>query len=189
MPTNTACRRHYARGQTAQSLVETAIALPVLLLLILGITDLGRAFYYREAVANSARQALRVAVSADQHSNADAICAGTGGGPIAISNTTTIGSASGPLTTIANEAGLESSSNGTPSGSAIAGARITVTFHCLNGAAITNATADGSGPTSVGSDSVKVTIVDTFSVITPFISNVVGPTFPISVSAFERSEY
>ena len=69
-------RRESLRGQ---SLVEVAISLPVLLLLALGVTDIGRAFFYREAVTNSARQALRIAVSPPQHSTADAVCAGAGG--------------------------------------------------------------------------------------------------------------
>ncbi len=54
------------RRMRGQSLVETAITLPVVLLLALGVTDVGRAFYYREAVTNSTRQALRVAVSPSQ---------------------------------------------------------------------------------------------------------------------------
>src|SRR5712692_3524896 len=73
--------RRHMRGQ---SLVETAITLPVILLLALGVTDIGRAFYFREAVGNSVRQALRVAVSPDQHATADAICASTGSGPLAV---------------------------------------------------------------------------------------------------------
>jgi len=67
------------KGLRGQSLVEVAISLPVLLLLALGVTDIGRAFYYREAVTNSARQALRIAVSPPQHATADAVCAGAGG--------------------------------------------------------------------------------------------------------------
>ena len=50
-------------GQRGQSLVEAAITLPVVLLLALGVTDIGRGFYYKEAVTNSVRQALRMAVS------------------------------------------------------------------------------------------------------------------------------
>ena len=41
-----------ARGQ---SLVEFALALPVLLVLLLGIADFGRAFYYTSVIANAAR--------------------------------------------------------------------------------------------------------------------------------------
>jgi Flp pilus assembly protein TadG len=38
-----------------QSLVELALALPVLLLILLGVADFGRAFYYTTAIANAVR--------------------------------------------------------------------------------------------------------------------------------------
>ncbi len=40
-----------------QSLVELAIALPLLLVLLLGVADLGRAFVYSAIVTNAAREA------------------------------------------------------------------------------------------------------------------------------------
>jgi Flp pilus assembly protein TadG len=48
-------RGFFAR-ETGQSLVEIALALPILLLILLGLADLGRAFYYTTAVASAARQ-------------------------------------------------------------------------------------------------------------------------------------
>jgi Flp pilus assembly protein TadG len=41
--------------QGGQSLVEFALAVPVLLLILLGLADFGRAFYYTTAIANAAR--------------------------------------------------------------------------------------------------------------------------------------
>lgn len=41
--------------QSGQSLVEFALALPVLLLILLGLADFGRAFYYTTAIAGAAR--------------------------------------------------------------------------------------------------------------------------------------
>lgn len=38
-----------------QGLVEFALALPVLLLILLGLADFGRAFYYTTAISNAAR--------------------------------------------------------------------------------------------------------------------------------------
>jgi len=122
-------RRKTLRGQ---SLVEVAISLPVLLLLALGVTDIGRAFYYREAVTNSARQALRIAVSPSQHATADAVCAGAGG-PSAVTVTTAIPPGGSSIASIVNIASLESSSNGTAAGSVISGGTISITFHCLAG--------------------------------------------------------
>jgi hypothetical protein len=172
-----------------QSLVEAAISLPVVLLLALGVTDIGRAFYYRESVTNSTRQALRMAVSSYQQATADLVCAGTGGGPTAVTVVSSIPPAGGPIATIANQAALESSSDGTPSGSTIAGATISVTFHCLNSAGITNATGNGAGPTNPGSDSITATITKRVSVITPLLWPITGTSFPITVTSSQRVEY
>lgn len=178
------------RGRSrGQSLVETAITLPVVLLLALGVTDLGRSFYYREAVTNSVRQALRMAVSSYQHGTADSACANTSSGPVATTLSSTISPPTGLLTTIANQAALESSKDGTPSGSAIAGAVIYVTFHCLNGAAITNATGNGMGPGSPGSDSITVTITRPMSLVTPVLWPMFGTSFNITVMSSQRVEY
>jgi Flp pilus assembly protein TadG len=48
--------RDIVGGNAGQSLVEVALALPLLLLILLGLADLGRAFYYTTAVASAARQ-------------------------------------------------------------------------------------------------------------------------------------
>ena len=175
--------------QRGQSLVEAAITLPIVLLLALGVTDLGRSFYYREAVTNSARQALRMAVSSYQHGTADAVCAGTGGGPVAVSISSPLPPSGGAINTIATQAALESSRDGTASGSVLAGATLTVTFHCLNSAAITNATGNGGPPTSAGSDSITVTISRPMSIVTPVLLPMFGPSFPMSVTSSERVEY
>ena len=176
-------------GQRGQSLVEAAITLPVVVLLALGVTDIGRGFYYKEAVTNSVRQALRMAVSSYQQTTANSICSGTGGGPVAVTVVSAIPPAGGAIATIANQAALESSSNGTPAGSVLAGATLSVTFHCLNGAAVTNATSNGADPTNAGSDSVTASITNRMSVITPLLWPVTGTSYPITVTSFQRSEY
>ena len=48
----------------AQALVEFAFILPVLLVMTLGMIDLGRAFVFGVAVQNGAREAARVAATA-----------------------------------------------------------------------------------------------------------------------------
>lgn len=176
------------RALSGQSLVEVAISLPVILLLALGVTDIGRAFYYREAVTNSTRQALRVAVSPAQQATANTICAGSGG-PSAVTATTTIPAAGSSIATIVNNAAAESSNSGAPAGSVINGAAISITFHCLAGAAVTNATSNGGGPFDPGSDSVTVRISYSFAVITPLLWPVTGTAFPITVSSYQRAEY
>ncbi len=49
--------RQRDRGAAA---VEMAIVLPMLLLVIAGLTDLGRAFYYQIVVSNAAREGARM---------------------------------------------------------------------------------------------------------------------------------
>jgi Flp pilus assembly protein TadG len=50
------------RAERGQSLVEFALIIPILLLLLLGILDLGRAVAAYNSVSNAARSAARVAV-------------------------------------------------------------------------------------------------------------------------------
>jgi len=42
-----------------QSIVEFALILPVLLLITLGLLDLGRSFYFQETITNAAREGAR----------------------------------------------------------------------------------------------------------------------------------
>ncbi|MGH2471847.1 MAG: TadE/TadG family type IV pilus assembly protein [Candidatus Limnocylindria bacterium] len=58
----------WVRDDRGQSLVEFALALPVLLLLLLGLADLGRAFYYTSAIANAARVGAEYAARATVNS-------------------------------------------------------------------------------------------------------------------------
>lgn len=51
--------------QKGQALVELALLLPLLLLIVFGITEFGRAFYIKNALTNAAREgARRASVSA-----------------------------------------------------------------------------------------------------------------------------
>jgi len=52
--------RHGARR--GQALVETALALPLILLVLLGIVDFGRAVYAYNTMSNAAREAARIAI-------------------------------------------------------------------------------------------------------------------------------
>jgi len=51
--------------QAGQSLIEVALALPVLLILLLGIADGARAYYYASIVANGAREGANYAARHD----------------------------------------------------------------------------------------------------------------------------
>jgi hypothetical protein len=45
-----------ARGELGQALVEMALVLPVLLLLLLGILEFGRAWYTKQVITDAARE-------------------------------------------------------------------------------------------------------------------------------------
>lgn len=51
-------------GQRSQALIEFALISPVLLLLLFGIIDIGRAVFYYDTVTHAAREGARVAVRA-----------------------------------------------------------------------------------------------------------------------------
>ena len=176
-------------SKRGQSIVEAAITLPVVLLLALGVIDIGRSFYYREAVTNSVRQALRMAVSSYQHSTADTVCSSTSGGPVAKVVSSPLPPSGGSIVTIATQAALESSSDGTAAGSVLNGGTITVTFHCLSGAGITNANGNGNGPSDAGSDSISASVTYNLQIVTPLLWPVVGTSIPITVNASQRTEY
>jgi Flp pilus assembly protein TadG len=63
-------RASYSRK--GQAIVETALLLPILMLLVMGSADLGRVFYYAIAVTNSAREAARQGTYYDPTSGSNA---------------------------------------------------------------------------------------------------------------------
>jgi Flp pilus assembly protein TadG len=179
-------RRGRNRGQ---SLVEVALVLPLFLTLTLGTADGGRAFYYREAVSNASRQALRVAVSSSQQGTGDTACTGKGTSSTAVSAALPASNSSSILT-IANAAALESSGNGTAAGSTLSGATLTVTWHCAADKAITNASATSTDPGNSGSDAVEVRITYPFTLITPLVSRLMNSGNPtIGADVIGRAEY
>jgi len=50
------------RHRRGQSLVETALVLPVLAFLTFGLLDFGRAYYFQVAITNAAREGARTAI-------------------------------------------------------------------------------------------------------------------------------
>lgn len=56
------CGRGHTRGLKGQALVEFALVLPILLILLLGILDFGRAIAAYNSVSNAARSGARVAI-------------------------------------------------------------------------------------------------------------------------------
>jgi Flp pilus assembly protein TadG len=176
-----------SQPRLGQSLVELALALPVVLLLGLGVADIGRGFYYREAVGNAARQALRVAVLQPQQATGDTAC--SGGGASGALSTTIPPASSNPLKTIGNDVALESTFNGQPIGTAIAGATLTITWHCASNKALTQATAITTDPSNTGSDSIDVQIAYPMSLITPFLGTFVSNPVQVRADVKGRVQY
>jgi Flp pilus assembly protein TadG len=63
--------QHVTRPHRAQALVELAVVLPVMLIILLGMVDLGRAFVFGVAVQNGAREAARLGARAAIDSTID----------------------------------------------------------------------------------------------------------------------
>jgi hypothetical protein len=63
------------RGQRSQALIEFALVSPVLLLLLFGIIDIGRAIFYYDTINHAAREGARTAVRASNQlpTNADVL--------------------------------------------------------------------------------------------------------------------
>src|SRR5262245_27276969 len=55
-------RQNPRSGERGQALLETAIALPLVLLLSAGIFEFGRAYHTWQVLANAAREGARVAI-------------------------------------------------------------------------------------------------------------------------------
>ena len=66
-------------GQRSQALIEFALISPVLLLLLFGIIDIGRAVFYYDTLGHAAREGARSAVQASNRlpTNADVLTAVT----------------------------------------------------------------------------------------------------------------
>jgi Flp pilus assembly protein TadG len=65
--------RRFARAQEGQALVEFALVAPVILLLVAGIFEFGRAWNAHQAVTDAAREGARAAVLADPLMTADSV--------------------------------------------------------------------------------------------------------------------
>ncbi|HEY8634214.1 MAG TPA: TadE family protein, partial [Candidatus Dormibacteraeota bacterium] len=72
--------RPHPRSQSSQALIEFALISPVLLLLLFGIIDIGRAVFYYDTLSHAAREGARTAVIASSQlpTNADVLATVSG---------------------------------------------------------------------------------------------------------------
>jgi len=79
-------RRRRHRGAAGQSLVEFALVLPVFLLMMFGLIDVGRFVYLSSTLSQAARDGARLgSVEASYRGSTDPAC-GTTGGPVCPGN-------------------------------------------------------------------------------------------------------
>lgn len=174
-------------GQRSQALIEFALVSPVLLLLIFGIVDLGRAIFYYDTLNHAAREGARVAARASNAlpTNADVLNAVAGqmqGVPV------TQPCPQGPISTAtppANSAWLYVTEPSPPGA-----AETTPPPNAPGGeyASVAAGSCSAVNP-ATGNDQLQVTLRFNLVLITPVIAQVTANHIVITAAAVYRTEY
>lgn len=152
------------RGAVGQALVEFAFVLPIFLLMLFGLLDMGRFVYMNSVLSQAAREGARLAaVEASWIGSADPSC-GAFGGPVCPANLAALqadvkAAANRMVTPFATISNVYLSCD--PQGSAPSGT--------WTGSSCVNNTTGGSTP-----NVVSVHVVLTFTPITPVVGQIVG---------------
>ena len=175
------------RLQRSQALIEFALVSPVLLLLLFGVIDLGRAIFYYDTLNHAAREGARAAVRASNQlpTNADVLTAVSAqmlGVPV------TAPCPQGPVTTAtppANAAWLyitepapPTSAESAPPANAPGGEY----------ASAASGSCSAVNPAS-GNQQLQVTIRFNLVLITPIVAQATANHVVISAAAVYRTEY
>ncbi len=173
----------FHREGRGQSLVEFALTLPLVLLLVFGVTDLARAFYYSIETSGAARAGVREAVIGETVDIGDAIRSEPNS---AIANTVGVWGDTGPGGANGDcSSAIGSQRCGDPNGcpaSAFPGSRLAcfaVRSCTLSGGdqgTCTSYGAWGSRPTvsAPGVRAIQVVVVYQFSPTTPLVAQLPG---------------
>jgi hypothetical protein len=174
-------------GERSQALIEFALVSPVLLLLLFGVIDLGRAIFYYDTVNHAAREGARVAVRASNQlpTNGDVMSAVSGqmlGTPVSAP------CPQGPLTAATppdNTAWLYITEPNPPSST-----EINPPPNAPGGEYAANV----SGPCSAinpagGNQQLQVTIRFNLVLITPIVAQATANRIVIQAAAVFRTEY
>jgi TadE-like protein len=176
-----------ARGQRSQALIEFALVSPVLLLLLFGIVDIGRAVFYYDTVNHAVREGARTAVRASGQlpTNADVLATVTSqliGAPVTapcpqgpVTSATPPGNAAWLYIT---EPGPPSSFEATPPPNAPGGEY----------PAAANGSCSAVNPAG-GNQSLEVTLRFNLILITPVVAQATANHIVITASAIFRTEY
>ena len=174
-------------GQRSQALIEFALVSPVLLLLLFGIVDIGRAVFYYDTLNHAAREGARIAVRASTQlpSNGDVLAAVRGqmiGAPV------TAPCPQGPVTSAAppdNAAWLyitqpnpPSTQEATPPPNAPGGEY----------SALASGSCSAVNPAS-GGQQLQVTLRFNLVLITPVVAQATANRIVITAAAIFRTEY
>lgn len=175
------------RGQRSQALIEFALVSPVLLLLIFGVIDLGRAIFYYDTLDHAAREGARVAARASNTlpTNSDvlnAVSAQMQGVPV------TEPCPQGPVSTAtppANSAWLYVTEPAPP-----AAAEATPPPNAPGGEYPAAAAGSCSAVNpATGNDQLQVTLRFNLVLITPIVAQVTANHVVITAAAVYRTEY
>ncbi|HYR13680.1 MAG TPA: TadE/TadG family type IV pilus assembly protein [Mycobacterium sp.] len=162
-----------SRGQRAQALAEMAVMVPFLVIGMMGMLDLGRAFYYQIAITNAVREGARYAVQ-PYYLGLNPTCATIPPAPNPGPNCVTPGDG-------AIQARVNQELNGT--GIAIPSSDIRVSPD--QAARVTY--YNGATPTS--QYPVTVSASFKFYFITPIIGSLIGDPLTINTSSVFRADY
>ena len=192
----------FLRDVRGQSLVEFALALPLVLLLVLGVTDFARLFYYEIEMSGAVRAGMREAIIVETSDLGDAIRSEPNS---AIANTVAVWGDTGPGGINANcTAPIGSQSCGDPNGcpvGVLTGTRKacfavrTCTLSSGDRGTCTAYGAWGSRPTAAvpGVRGIQIVVVYKFApatgVVAQFLPGVSGGVFPITQRAIADELY
>lgn len=175
------------RRQRSQALIEFALVSPVLLLLLFGVIDLGRAIFFYVTINHAAREGARVAVRASNAlpTNTDVLNSVRGqmqGAPVSepcpqgpISSATPPANSAWVYVTEPNP---PSSVQATPPPNAPGGEY----------AAAASGSCNAVNP-AVGNDQLQVTIRFNLVLITPIVAQVTANRIVMQAAAVFRTEY
>ena len=174
-------------GQSSQALIEFALISPVLLLLLFGIIDIGRAVFYYDTVNHAAREGARVSVRAPFRlpTNADVLATVTSqlvGAPV------TAPCPQGPVTSAtppANGAWLYITEPNPP-----ATIESTPPMNAPGGEYATAAAGSCSAMNPAGNNAqIQVTLRFNLILITPVIAQATADHIVLKAAAVFRTEY
>jgi len=174
-------------GQRSQALIEFALVSPVLLLLLFGIVDIGRAVFYYDTLNHAAREGARTAVRASSQlpTNADVLATVTTqmiGAPV------TAPCPQGPVTSATppgNAAWLYITEPNPPSG-----VETTPPPNAPGGeySALASGSCSAVNPAG-GNQQLQVTVRFNLILITPVVAQATADHIVITAAAIFRTEY